>query len=236
VDAEGGGRRDRKLAWTAAVARRIGPRRVLDALLRFGPHGRGLLRRRGMSLASLEASPHGVDLGPLERRIPDILGHADRRVKLAPAPFLDDARRLEAQLDAAAPAAQGGDLVLIGRRRLRSHNSWLHNSLRLVKGPAPCTLLMHPDDARARGLSDGDSVRVTSRVGAIHVPLALTDDIAPGVVSLPHGFGHHRSGAALSVAGAHAGASINDITDDGAVDPLSGNASFNGLPVSVARA
>jgi anaerobic selenocysteine-containing dehydrogenase len=207
---------------------------VLAALLRFGPHGRGLLRREGLSLSALEAAPHGVDLGPLERRMPNILAHADKRVKLAPAPFLADARRLEAELEDSTARADG--LMLVGRRRLRSHNSWLHNSLRLVKGPAPCTLLMHPEDARARGLADGDHVRVTSRVGAIDVPLAITEDIAPGVVSLPHGFGHHRSGVALGVAGAHAGASVNDLTDDGAVDPLSGTASFSGLPVAVARA
>ena len=122
------------------------------------------------------------------------------------------------------------------RRRLLCNNSWMHNSLRLVKGPAACTLLMNPDDAAERAVAAGDTVLVRSRVGAIEVPVAITSDMTPGVVSLPHGFGHARSGAELRVARAHAGASYNDLADDERVDPLSGNAALSGLPVTVAKA
>jgi len=127
-------------------------------------------------------------------------------------------------------------LVLIGRRDLRSNNSWMHNSARLVKGPNRCTLLIHRLDAAERDLRDGDIALVRSRVGAALVPAALTDDVAPGVVSLPHGWGHARAGAALEIAGAHAGASLNDLTDDERVDVLSGNAALSGVPVTVERA
>ncbi len=231
LHARGGGRRDGKVLWSMRAMRRLGPRRVLDLLLRFGPHGRGLAGRRGLSLARLEAEPHGVDLGPLEPRLPEVLATPQKRIALAPRPFLDDVARLEARLDAAR--LDDEQLLLIGRRQLRSNNSWMHNSERLVKGPEACTLLMHPDDARARGLADGDRVQVRSRVGQVAVPLALSSDIAVGVVSLPHGWGHGQSGVALRVAQSHAGASINDLTDEQRLDALSGNASFSGVPVTV---
>ena len=135
-----------------------------------------------------------------------------------------DLARVESEL-LAAPAARNGELLLIGRRDLRSNNSWMHNSLRLVKGPERCTLLMHPDDARARGLAPGQSVQVRSRVGSVPVPAShLTDAVMPGVVSLPHGWGHGRPGVQLRVASAHAGVSINDLTDDRA----GGRAARNG--------
>ena len=123
--------------------------------------------------------------------------------------------------------------MLIGRRQLRSNNSWMHNSARLVKGPEACTLLMHPDDARVRGLADGARVQVRSRVGAIAVPLALCADVAVGVVCLPHGWGHGAGGVALRVAQSRAGASVNDLTDELRLDALSGNAGLSGVPVTV---
>ena len=123
--------------------------------------------------------------------------------------------------------------MLIGRRALRSNNSWMHNSLRLVKGPPGCVLLIHPDDAAQRGLSAGAQVRVASRVGSVEVPLGVSDEMARGVVSLPHGWGHGREGSALAVAGAHAGQSVNDLTDEQSIDVLSGNAAFSGVPVTV---
>jgi anaerobic selenocysteine-containing dehydrogenase len=220
------------LIWMMRGMRRLGPRRMLDLLLRFGPHGRGVAGKKGLSLARLEAEPHGVDLGPLEPRLPEVLATADQRIALAPAAFVADVARLEAQLELKVEAPDG-ELLLIGRRQLRSNNSWMHNSQRLVKGPEACTLLMHPDDARARGLSDGDRVQVRSRVGEVAVPLALSGDIAVGVVSLPHGWGHGADGVALRVAQSRAGASINDLTDELRLDALSGNASFSGLPVTV---
>jgi anaerobic selenocysteine-containing dehydrogenase len=157
----------------------------------------------------------------------------DKRIRLVPAALEADLPRLEAALDVPPPAKE---LILIGRRDLRSNNSWMHNSARLVKGRDRCTLLIHPRDAAARDLHDGDVVLVRSRVGAARVPVTLTDDIAPGVVSLPHGWGHGRAGAALEIAGGHAGASLNDLTDDGRVDVLSGNAALSGVPVKVERA
>jgi anaerobic selenocysteine-containing dehydrogenase len=127
-------------------------------------------------------------------------------------------------------------MLLVGRRQLRSNNSWMHNSLRLVKGPAACTLLVHPEDAAARGLADGAEALVRSRVGSIRVPVSVTDEVSPGVVCLPHGWGHGRDGVSLRVAGAHAGMSFNDLADEQRVDPLCGNADFNGVPVTVDRA
>jgi len=219
----GGGRRGRALGAVLRTVRAIGERRLLDLLLRFGPHR--------LSLRKLERHPHGIDLGPLRPQLPARLCTKDKRLQLAPPIFLRDLGRLEARL-AQAPAG----LVLIGRRALRSNNSWMHNSLRLVKGPPGCVLLMHPEDAAERGLRPGARARVESRVGSVEVPVGVTADVARGVVSLPHGWGHTRQGAALGVASAHAGASLNDLTDEQAVDALSGNAAFSGVPVSVSRA
>jgi anaerobic selenocysteine-containing dehydrogenase len=207
-----------------AVGRRVGPRGLVDLGLRLGPYD--------LSLRTLEASPHGVDLGPLEPRLPAYLHTRDRKIDLAPEIYLVDLRRLEAQLS----RPTDGGLRLIGRRQLRSNNSWLHNSARLVKGKPRCTLLIHPDDAAARGLNDGDSARLRSRVGSIVVPVELSGDMMPGVVSLPHGWGHDRPGIRLSIAAAHAGASMNDVTDEGFIDELSGNSRLSGVPVEVTAA
>jgi anaerobic selenocysteine-containing dehydrogenase len=220
----GGGRPGRVLGATLRAARMLGERRLLDLLLRFGPHR--------LSLRKLAQSPHGIDLGPLRPQLPARLCTRGKRLQLAPEIFLRDLQRLEARL--AQPAQEG--LVLIGRRALRSNNSWMHNSLRLVKGPPGCVLLMHPEDAAARGLQAGERARVASRVGSIEAPVGVTEDLARGVVSLPHGWGHTRDGASLGVAAAHAGASLNDLTDEQSVDALSGNAVFNGVPVTVAKA
>ncbi len=221
VRRQGGGRPGWALGAWLRAARMLGERRLLDLLLRFGPHR--------LSLRKLEQSPHGIDLGPLRPQLPARLG--GRRLRLAPDVFLRDLDRLASVLT--RPATNG--LVLIGRRALRSNNSWMHNSLRLVKGPPGCVLLMHPADAAVRGLKKGESARVESRVGSVEVPVDVTGDVMPGVVSLPHGWGHVRDGAALSVAAAHAGASLNDLTDEQSVDALSGNAAFNGVPVTVTK-
>ena len=142
-----------------------------------------------------------------------------------------DVARLEATLDAAPPP-----IVLIGRRHLRSNNSWMHNLPALIKGPPRCTLLVHPDDAARLGLADGADARVTSRVGEVVAPVAISDEVMPGVVSLPHGFGHDLPGARTAVAHAHAGVNVNLLSDDARVDAPSGNAAFNGVPVTVAPA
>ena len=214
---------------TFAALRRLGPRGVLAYLLRTGPHGAGLNPfGRGLTLRRLERSPHGIDLGALEPCLPARLATPRRRIDLAPQRLLADLARLRQAGD------PGPSLRLIGRRDLRSNNSWMHNSQRLVKGPDRCTLLMHPDDATSRGLSAGQRVRVGSRVGAVEVALEVTDTMAPGVVCLPHGWGHGQEGTRLAVANANAGASLNDLTDPLAVDALCGVAAFNGLPVEVA--
>jgi anaerobic selenocysteine-containing dehydrogenase len=209
--------------------------RLVDAGLRIGPYG--MLKRgplRGLTMGKVKRARHGVDLGPLQPRLPGALRTKGKRVRLAPAPFVAEAQRLE-QLAAAreAAAAGGFDLTLIGRRQLRSNNSWLHNSARLMKGADRCTARLHPEDAAARGLSDGALVRVSSAVGAIEVPLEVTDEMRPGVVSVPHGFGHARPGVGWRRAAAKPGASVNDITDPSLVDRLTGNAAFNAVPVRV---
>lgn len=221
VIAHGGGRP--KQRWPVAIARRVGPRRLLDLALRTGPRG---FMRGGLSLRALLRSPHGIDLGPLRPALQRLMGQP--HVALAPAIFLADVPRLRAECAAQAPALQ-----LIGRRHLRSNNSWMHNSKRLTKGPKRCTLMMHPDDAAARGLMHGAAVVVSSRVGEIRVPLEITETMRPGVVSLPHGWGHDRAGTGLQVANAVAGVSINDLTDDQLCDPISGNAAFSGVAVEV---
>jgi anaerobic selenocysteine-containing dehydrogenase len=216
----------------AAARAAAGPRRILDYLLRTGPYGAGLRPfGRGLTLARLARAPHGIDLGPLDSCLPDRLHTPGRRLQLAPDAILADLSRLEAAL--AGCSTRDRALSLIGRRDLRSNNSWMHNSPRLVKGPPRCTLLMHPDDAAARGLADGDTVRVRSRAGAVEVTLEVTADIMRGVVSLPHGWGHDRPGLRLAVAAAHPGASLNDLTDEACVDAASGNAAFSGVQVEV---
>jgi anaerobic selenocysteine-containing dehydrogenase len=211
------------------------PERLVDLGLRAGPYG---VRRRGplkgLTMGAVKRARHGVDLGPLEPRLPGALRTRGKRVRLAPPAFLEEAASLEA-LAAAREAAlsDGFDLILIGRRQLRSNNSWLHNSARLMKGADRCTALLHPDDAAARGLEHGERVRVTSAVGSIEVPLEVSDEMRPGVVSIPHGFGHGRPGVGWSGAAAKPGASVNDITDPSVVDRLTGNAAFNALPVQV---
>ncbi|HYV65472.1 MAG TPA: molybdopterin-dependent oxidoreductase [Myxococcales bacterium] len=224
VRRHGGGRKGRMLGATLLAWRMLGARRLLDLLLRFGPYK--------LSLRKLQNSPHGIDLGPLKPQLPARLFTPDKRLRLAPPVFLRDLRRLEERL--ARPATNG--LVLVGRRALRSNNSWMHNSQRLVKGPSECVLLMHPEDATARGIAAGGRALVASRVGSVEVPVGVTRDMSPGVVSLPHGWGHGREGAALNVAAANAGASLNDLTDEQSIDVLSGNAAFSGVPVTVSKA
>ena len=219
-----------------AAATWLGPRRLVDLLLRFGPYGSGVNPfGRGLSVRRLEQAPHGVDLGPLAPCLPGRLATPDRRIRLAPPALVADVARLDAGLEAGL-AAPPGHVALVGRRDLRSNNSWMHNAPRLMKGPTRCTLRMHPEDAASRGLVDGERVRVVSRVGAIEVVLEVSDEVMPGVASLPHGWGHDRPGVRLSVARALPGASLNDLTDDALVDAASGNAAFSGVPVRVERA
>jgi len=209
------------------------PRRILAHGLRTGPYGKGWRPfSPGLTLDRLARQPHGVDLGPLEPCLPGRLATEDQRIKLVPEVLANDLERLEAALPS-WETPRDGQLTLIGRRDLRTNNSWMHNSRRLVKGPARCTLLMHPQDATRRGIGDGALVEVRSRVGALTVAVQLTEDVMPGVVSLPHGWGHDRPGVRLGVAAAHPGVSVNDLTDEQSVDALCGNAALNGVPVLV---
>ena len=207
---------------TKRLMRRLRPDQQLALALRMGP--------RKLRLKDVMRHPHGLDLGPLQPTLPQRLRTSDRRIRLVP-------HAIRAHLDQGPGTLlrvpEPGELVLIGRRDLRTNNSWMHNAERLVKGPPRCVLLMHPQDAAARGVVDGATVRVRSRVGDVLVPVSLTAEVAPGVVSLPHGWGHGRAGVRLSVASEHAGVSINDLTDDQLVDPLSGNAALNSVRVTV---
>jgi len=217
---------------TAALGDRRGPERLLDLMLRTGPYGDGFgADPDGLSLAVLEANPHGVDLGPLQPRLPEVLRTPSGTVELAPPLLVDDVSRLRQALDAFADG-----MVLVGRRDLRSNNSWMHNVAVLVKGKPRCTLHVHPDDATRLGLADGGSAEVRSRTGKVIVPVEVTDGIRPGVVSIPHGWGHDRPGTRLGVAESHAGVNSNLLADDELVDPISGNAVLNGIPVEVAPA
>jgi len=211
----------------AELSPRTGPERILDFMLRVGPYQ--------LTLDTLLEHPHGVDLGPLEPRLPEALRTPSGMVELAPEPVVADVARLRASLARARDENEGG-LVLVGRRQLRSNNSWMHNVVTLVKGKTRCTLQVNPADAVRIGLQDGGSARISSRTGTVVAPIELTDAVAPGVVSLPHGWGHDLPGVAMAVAQAHPGVNSNLLADDERCDELSGNAVLNGIPVQVAPA
>ena len=200
----------------------VPPRPLLDRMLRTSP--------RGLSLADVEAHPQGLDLGPLEPRLPDRLRTPDKTIQCAPPEIIADLTGRFADWLGQTPT---DGLVLIGRRHLRSNNSWMGNSQRLAKGPLRCTLMIAPADAAARGVSNGATVTITSASGSVEVVAEITDAMMPGVVSMPHGFGHDRAGVRLTVAQSRAGASINDLTQRSRIDPLSGNAAMVGTPVTV---
>ena len=212
------------------------PERILDLGLRFGPYGDRLNPfSKGLSLRKLRQAVHGIDLGPLATCLPGRLRTADKQIELAPEAFVKDLARVKTRFFDTAIHANG-ELLLIGRRELRSNNSWLHNSRRLVRDDEVkprCTILMNPEDADRRQLANGQKVLVKSRVGSIVVPVEVSDEMMPGVVSIPHGWGHDRAGNQIGVAQQHAGASINDLTDNQAIDALSGTAAFNGTAVTV---
>ncbi|MBT3136535.1 molybdopterin oxidoreductase family protein [Alteromonas sp. ALT199] len=195
-------------------------------------------RARGLSLDMLKAHPHGIDLGPLQPSLPHALFHEDKKIHLDFAYFMADLDRVNTHFfgKASYVTAQNQPLVLIGRRHIKTNNSWLHNSPRMVKGNNRCTLQLHPDDGARYGIADGDEVRVKSRVGQVTIEAEITDAIMPGVVSIPHGWGHNKKGIKLSVASQHPGVNTNILTDDLLVDELSGNAVLNGVPVELEKA
>ena len=207
----------------------IAPAQMIERGLRGGVYGDG--SEYGLSLATLAEHPHGIDLGPLTANLASRLKTPNQRVQAAPPEILADLARF-AELQ--APAAD--ELLMIGRRHVRSNNSWMHNFHRLVKGKPRHQLLMHPQDLLSRGLADGQRVRVTSRVGVIEVEVLASLDMMRGVVSLPHGWGHARPGVRTTIASGQPGSSANDLTDERQLDELSGNAALNGVPVTVAAA
>ncbi|MER6258629.1 molybdopterin oxidoreductase family protein [Streptomyces sp900105245] len=206
-----------------------GPERRLDMMLRLGPYGDGFgARPGGLSLDRLLAHPHGIDLGPLRPRLPQPLRTRSGRVELLPGPVADDLPRLRAAL-----RERPAGLVLVGRRHLRSNNSWMHNVPALTGGTNRCTLHIHPDDADRLGVRDGADVRIKGAGGEVVAPAEVTDGVRPGVVSLPHGWGHDRPGTRLGHASTAPGVNVNQLLDGSLLDPLSGNAVLNGIPVSL---
>ncbi len=213
----------------SALAPYTGPERVLDFALRTGPYGDGFGKNpEGLSLDHLVANPHGIDLGSLRPRLPDMLRTPTGRINLAYPAFVADLPRLQASLAQPRPP-----LVLIGRRHLRSNNSWQHNIRTLMKGKPRCLLQVHPDDAQTLGLSDGGNVRVTSTTGSLVAPVEITDSVMPGVVSLPHGWGHGVDGTRMAVANERPGVNVNLLGGADHIDPLSGNPQLNGITVTV---
>ncbi|GHS83638.1 dehydrogenase [Pseudomonas sp. PAGU 2196] len=205
------------------------PAQMIDWALRKGPYGDESAWK--LSIETLDRHPHGLDLGPLGANLQARLRTASQAIEAAPQVLLDDLARLARQ----APLAAGA-LLLIGRRHVRSNNSWMHNFHRLVKGKPRHQLLMHPDDLLQRQLQDGQRVRIRSRTGTLEVEVQACTDMMPGVVSLPHGYGHARQGVHLQVAQGQPGVSANDLTDERLRDQVSGNAALNGVPVHVEAA
>jgi anaerobic selenocysteine-containing dehydrogenase len=205
------------------------PAQMIDYGLRSGLYGDASDWK--LSLENLANHPHGLDLGALQPNLASRLKTANKRVQAAPEVILADLARF-----AAVALPDADELLLIGRRHVRSNNSWMHNYHRLVKGKPRHQLLMHPADLARRGLVNGQQVSVTSRVGVIEVEVVESLDMMPGVVSLPHGWGHGRAGVRMGIAQSQPGASANDLTDERSMDALSGNAVLNGVPVQVAAA
>jgi len=205
------------------------PAQMIDLALRKGRYGEATPWQ--LSLETLGNHPHGLDLGPLRSNLAVRLATASKTVEAAPQVLLDDLHRL-AQMTPPVP----GELLLIGRRHVRSNNSWMHNFHRLVKGKPRHQLLMHPQDLQQRQLQDGQRVRIRSRTGELEVEVQACEDMMPGVVSLPHGYGHGRQGVHMQIAQAQPGVSANDLTDERFRDQVSGNAALNGVPVQVEAA
>lgn len=219
-------RLDKKAALATKVERLIikvlGPKFVLNQGLKRGPY-------KGLNLKQLKKNPHGIDLGSLKTMLPQALKHKDKQIHLNVDFYRADLERVQAMMQ----DYDNKQILLIGRRHVRSNNSWLHNSYRLVKGKPRCTLMLHPETAKEYGIEDGQNVKVTSRVGSVTIVAEVTDELMPNVVSIPHGWGHGRKGVKQKIAQAHAGVSVNDLTDDTLIDQLSGNAAVNGVPVQL---
>ena len=216
----------------AKTAEHQGPERLLDIMLRAGPYG-DKFSGDGLTLAQLKELPHGIDLGPLQPRLPELLATRDKRIDIVPEVITADIPRLQAALD----KGPGDHMLLIGRRHIRDMNSWLHNLNNYARGKNRCTLLINPQDAERIGLTDSGKAKITSRVGEFEAEVAISDSIMPGVVSLPHGFGHTYRDTRQSVATTLTpGVSANDLVDDNEMDMPSGTSVVNGVPVAIVAA
>ncbi len=216
------------------IIKQLGCEWVVNQQLKKGPYAQS----HNLDLNLLKKNPHGIDLGALKPCLPQRLFTADKTINLAPDEIIEDIGRLEKMINdpSANKTKDEFDLLLIGRRNPRTNNSWLHNSYRMVKGKKRCLAFIHPQDAQQRNLKENDLVTVTSRVGSIQIEIQITEDIMPGVISIPHGWGHDMDGVKLSVATEHAGVNTNILTDDYLLDAISGNAALNGVPISVVKA
>jgi len=203
---------------------KIEPRLMLGEAIKASP--------AGVTLDEIAKHDNGYDMGPLEPRLPERLKTEHGKIECMPEAIMPDLDAFEDTLE----VANDNMFLLIGRRHVRSNNSWLHNSRRLIKGPDRCTMMIHPDSAAALGLSDGAMAKVSNSIGTVELTTELTEDVMPGVISIPHGYGHGKKGVRLSIASERPGVSINDLTDPGIIDKLSGNAVLNGVPVEVSRA
>lgn len=204
------------------------PELALDMGLRQGPYG-----AEGMSLEKLREHPHGIRLGPLQTCLESRLRTEDAKIHLAPQMYLDDLPRLSRVAFEEPSTLADYPFRMIGRRLIRNHNTWTHNSRRLVKGKNSCTMQINPSDANRLGITTGQVVCVRSPTGEIHVEAELSPDILEGVVSIPQGWGHHQAGTKMTIAATQPGVSINGLTDAARIDPLTGNAAFNGTPVAI---
>lgn len=222
-----------------AAGSKLTPEQIIDMGIRNGPYGESyteynsgepVKHDRGLRVTVLKEYPHGLDLGPMKPNFPNYLFTEDKKIRVTPNILLQDLQRL---YDNTVNSGDEIPMMLIGRRDLRTNNSWMHNSQRLVKGKDRCAMMINPEDASRLGLADKGRARIISRVGELEIEVSITEDIMPGVVCLPHGWGHDREGIGLRVAETNPGISVNDITDDQAVDGLSGNAVFNAIPVEV---
>jgi anaerobic selenocysteine-containing dehydrogenase len=219
----------------SALEPRRGADRVLDLMLRVGAYGDGFGEDpSGLTLERLEAEPDGIDLGAHEPRLPGVLRTRSGKIELAPEAITADVPRLRERLGGGAWNGSGPELVLIGRRQLRSNNSWMHNLNALVKGKDRCTALVNPLDADRYGIGDGERVVLRTEAGEIEVPAEVTDEMMPGVISVPHGWGHDVPGVRLNTAATHPGANSNLLADGLGVDLPTGNAVLNGIPVELA--
>ena len=202
------------------LTKTLGPQFLLNQGLKRGPY-------KHVTLKELKRNPHGIDLGPLHSMLPEGLKHKDKKIHMNVDFYQADLERVNTMVQ----QYDDSQILLIGRRHVRSNNSWLHNSHRLVKGKSRCTLMLHPETAAQHGIEQGQKVKVTSRISSVMIEAEVTNELMPGVVSIPHGWGHGRKGVKQKIAQEHAGVSVNDLTDDSLIDTLSGNAAVNGVPV-----